>query len=168
MASGTAADWIVAGRVGKPHGLDGTVHVAEPEPSLLQDGAEVTVGGTARRIVRRAGTDARPLVRLEGCVSRDDAEALRGERLLVARTEAPALGTDEWWAADLEGCRVHDGATEVGTVLRLGALPSCEVLEVDRGDGARPLLVPLVREAVRSVDVAARRIEVDLGFLGEA
>ena len=30
------------------------------------------------------------------------------------------------------------------------------------------LLVPLVRDAIRSIDVAARRIDVDLGFLGES
>jgi hypothetical protein len=27
--------------------------------------------------------------------------------------------------------------------------------------------VPLVRDAIRSIDVAGRRIDVDLGFLGE-
>jgi 16S rRNA processing protein RimM len=51
-------------------------------------------------------------------------------------------------------------------VVRLLGLPSCEVLEVERSGG--PLLVPLVSDAVRSVDVAARRIDVDLRFLGEA
>ena len=45
-------------------------------------------------------------------------------------------------------------------VARMVALPSCEALEV--GD----LLIPLVRDAVRSVDLEARRIDVDLGFLG--
>ena len=35
------------------------------------------------------------------------------------------------------------------------------------GRTAPELLVPLVRDAVRSVDVAARRIDVDLAFLGE-
>ena len=39
-------------------------------------------------------------------------------------------------------------------------LPSCEVLEV--GD----LLIPLVSDAVRDVDVAGGRIDVDLEFLG--
>ena len=48
----------------------------------------------------------------------------------------------------------------------MSALPSCEVLEVDRPDGSE-LLVPLVRDAIRSIDVEARRIDVDLGFLGE-
>ena len=49
---------------------------------------------------------------------------------------------------------------------RMSALPSCEVLEVDRPDGSE-LLVPMVRDAIRSIDVEARRIDVDLGFLGE-
>jgi 16S rRNA processing protein RimM len=165
-----AADtgWIVAGRVARPHGLDGSFSVAEPEPALLGVGASVTVAGVARRLAGREGTDARPLVRLEGVGSRTDADALRGESLLVARAQAPALGDDEFWAADLERCLVVDGEREVGEVVRLMALPSCEVLEVRRAGASEeddPLLVPLVQDAVRSVDVAARRIDVDLRFL---
>lgn len=166
MAGGP--DWIVAGVVGRPHGLDGSVHVSQPQPVLLREGAVVTVGASSRRILRRAGTDARPLVRLDGCRTRDDAEALRGERLLVARQQAPPLGRDEWWAVDLEGCAVADGASAVGTVRRLVALPSCDVLEVERPGGDPLLLVPLVRDAVRAVDIGARRIDIDLAFLGEA
>jgi 16S rRNA processing protein RimM len=44
-------------------------------------------------------------------------------------------------------------------------LPSVEVLEVER-DGGEELLVPMVGDAVRSIDVEARRVDVDLGFLG--
>jgi ribosomal 30S subunit maturation factor RimM len=43
-------------------------------------------------------------------------------------------------------------------------LPSCEVLEVDRVGGGE-LLVPLIADAVRDVDVEAKRIDVDLAFL---
>jgi 16S rRNA processing protein RimM len=92
---------------------------------------------------------------------------MRGLELLLPRAAAPALGPDEWWAADLEGCTVTDGSVAVGVVRRMLALPSCEVLEVSRAAGGPDLLVPLVRDAVRSVDVAARRIDVDLVFLGE-
>ena len=44
--------------------------------------------------------------------------------------------------------------------------PGAEVpgAEVDRADGSE-LLVPMVRDAIRSIDVAARRIDVDMGFL---
>ncbi len=162
-----ASRFLRAGRVGSPHGLDGSFHVADAVASLLGLGDTVTVAGEPRTIARRAGHERRVIVRLEGCEDRGAAEALRGTELLVARDAALPLPEDEWWADELEGCAVHDGARAVGTVRRLLALPSCEVLEVER-PGAADLLVPLVADAVRAVDVAARRIDVDLGFLGEA
>jgi len=157
---------VLAGRVGRAHGLDGSFYVLEPYDSLLQHGQSVEVGSAARKIVRRAGTAAKPILRLEGCEDRTAAEALRGTDLTVAREAAPALEQDEWWAADLESCRVHDNDVEVGTVRRLLTLPSCEVLEVAR-PGGKDLLVPLVRDAVREVDVGEKRIDIDLAFLGE-
>jgi 16S rRNA processing protein RimM len=160
--------WLHAGVVGRPHGLDGSFHVAEPVAALLERGAEVRLGDTRRTIVRLAGHDERPIVRLEGCEDRHAAVALRGQELLVARSNAPDLEDDEWWATDLEGCAVRDGEREVGVVARLLALPSCEVLEVARVGDAPALLVPLVRDAVRDVDLDGRVIDVDLEFLGEA
>jgi 16S rRNA processing protein RimM len=154
---------LVAGRVGRPHGLDGSFHVVDPRPGLL-GAATLRVGDRDLAVTRRAGTDARPILRLEGIDDRDTADALRGSALLVARDEAPALADDEWYAEDLEGCVVVDGTRELGRVRRLIALPSCEALEVER-PGAPDLLVPLVRDAVRSVDVGGRRIDVDSGFL---
>ncbi|MGZ4293382.1 MAG: ribosome maturation factor RimM [Solirubrobacteraceae bacterium] len=160
--------WLRAGVVGRAHGLDGSFHVADPVASLLELGGEVRLGDTRRQIVRLAGHDARPIMRLEGCEDRDAAEALRGGELWVARANAPELEEDEWWATDLEGCAVRDGRREVGVVARLLALPSCEVLEVSRPEeGAPDLLVPLVRDAVRDVDLNRRVIDVDLRFLGE-
>jgi 16S rRNA processing protein RimM len=160
--------WLRAGVVGRPHGLDGSFHVAEPVAALLEMGTEVRLGDAHREIVRLAGHDGRPIVRLEGCEDRDAAEALRGQELFVARSHAPELEEDEWWATDLEGCSVLDGDREVGVVARLLALPSCEVLEVTRGEDAPDLLVPLIRDAVRRVDTDARVIDIDLQFLGEA
>jgi 16S rRNA processing protein RimM len=162
-----SSDWLVAGRVGRPHGLDGSFHVQRPRAELLARGASVIVAGSECEIVRRAGTDARPIVALAGCADRAGADGLRGEELLVARSAAPALDEDEFYAEELEGCHVHDAEVEVGVVRRLLALPSCEVLEVARAGGGADLLVPMVRDAVRDVDLAQRRIEVDLVFLGE-
>lgn len=167
MGEDARAEWLRAGRVGRPHGLDGSFHVTAPVPMLLQEGAEVTVGETARRIERRAGHERGVILRLEGCGDRASADALRGSDLLVRRLEAPVLDEDEWWAEELEGCQVTDAGQAVGVVRRLLALPSCEVLEVERADGRGELLVPLVSEAVRSVDVEGRVVDVDLGFLGE-
>lgn len=51
-------------------------------------------------------------------------------------------------------------------VARLLALPSCEVLEVSRGEGEPALLVPLIGDAVRIVDLENGYIDVDMEFLG--
>ena len=163
---GAAGRWLRAGRVGRPHGLDGSFHVLDASPPLLFAGARVLVGGEEATIARRAGDDRHPIVRLEGREDRVAAEALRGKELLVERSEVPTLEPDEWWAEDLEGCSVHDGGRHVGTVRALQALPSVDVLEVERADGGGELLVPLVTDAVRAVDVERKEIDIDLRFLG--
>ena len=132
-------------------------------PGSFAPGATVLVDGRAFEIDRLAGTADRPILRLAGCSSRSEAEALRGAEV---RVPAPPLEEGEYWASDLEGCTVVDGERRVGVVSRMVALPSCEALEVVRADGGE-LLVPMVRDAIRSVDVGARRIDVDLGFVGE-
>lgn len=159
------AGWLRAGRVGRPHGLDGSFHVSQASPLLLRVGDEVMIGGQARRITRRAGQDARPIIAVEGCEDRPSAQALQGETLLAAREGAPALPEDEWWVEDLEGCRVCDGERPIGTVTRLLPLPSVDVLEVTRPGGEAALLIPLVTDAVRAVDIDRKVIDVDLQFL---
>jgi 16S rRNA processing protein RimM len=153
--------------VGRPHGLDGSFHVTRPNPVLLQAAEAVRIGDRDLSITRRAGTDRRMILRLEDHDDRAAAESLRGKDVLVLRSAAPELGPDEWWAEDLAGCEVHDGDRAIGTVRRMLELPSCEVLEVQRLDGAGDLLVPLVTDAVREVDVQRRAIDIDLRFLGE-
>jgi 16S rRNA processing protein RimM len=159
---------LEAGRVGRPHGLDGSFHVTRPDARLLaavED--EIFVNGRAERIERRAGTDDRPILRLAGHAGREAAEALRGARLEVPLERAPALEPGEYWAHELEGCAVVDGERRVGEVRRMLPLPSCEALEVVRADGGATLLVPMVRDAIRSVDVGGKRIDVDMAFVGE-
>jgi 16S rRNA processing protein RimM len=124
------------------------------------------VRGRACRVERRAGTAERPILRLEGHSGREAAEALRGAGLTVPAGRAPALEEGEFWAHELVGCVVVDGERHVGEVRRMLPLPSCEALEVVLPDESE-LLVPMVRDAIRSVDVRARRIDVDLSFLGD-
>jgi 16S rRNA processing protein RimM len=140
---------VTAGRVGKPHGLDGSFYVEGPRHAL-PEGTALVVAGATHRIARRAGTDLRPLIRLSEV---PDPRPLRGEALLVE----DELGEDEWLASDLVGCRVPD----LGTVTRVLDAPSCSVLELDDGT-----LVPFISDAIERVDLEAREIHVNRGFLG--
>ena len=146
---------VTAGRVGRPHGLDGSFWVEEAGHPLPA-GTKVTVSGATLVVERRAGTDSRPLLRLGGVEGRDRARSLSGELLLVAEHDAP-LASDEWLAADLEGCEVKG----LGRVSRVLGAPSCDLLELEDGT-----LVPLISDAVRRIDLERRLIEVDHRFLG--
>ncbi|HYI99500.1 MAG TPA: hypothetical protein VEX36_07490 [Thermoleophilaceae bacterium] len=142
---------VTAGVVGRSHGLDGSFHVERPMQPL-EAGAVVNVAGAQRRVERSAGTEQRPLIRLEGVATREAAAELRGELLLVEDT----LGSDEWLAEDLVGCRVEG----LGVVTRVIDSPSCDLLELEGGQ-----LVPLISDAVARVDVEGRTIEVHRRFL---
>ena len=138
---------MTAGRVGKPHGYDGSFYV-EGARHPLPVGVRLTVADRSCFVERRAGTDERPLIRLEGVA---DPRAVRGELLLVE----DELADGEWLAADLVGLDVPGH----GRVVRVIDAPSCSVLELEDG-----VLVPFVSDAIRSVGEA--EILIDEDFLG--
>ena len=139
---------MTAGRVGKPHGLDGSFYVDTPRHPL-PEGTSLVLAGDTHAIARRAGTDERPLIRLEGV---DDPRSIRGELLLVE----DELGDDEWLASQLIGLSVP-GA---GTVSQVIDAPSCSLLELTDGR-----LIPFITDAVRSIDLEAGEIQVNPDYL---
>ena len=70
---------MTAGRVGKPHGLDGSFYV-DGASHPLAVGTSLTIAERVHEVERRAGTDERPLIRLGGV---ENPRELRGELLLV-------------------------------------------------------------------------------------
>lgn len=159
------------GRIGKAHSLDGSFGVTRPKGEHLTLGVVVTVNGVEREIVRRSGTDAKPILRLEGIDGIDATEALRGADLLVPRDSLPALPDDEYWPDDLVGLPVRATTGEsVGEVAEVLVMPSVDVLRVrwTAESGRADLLVPLNRDAVPVFDVASRDVAIDLAFMGEA
>jgi 16S rRNA processing protein RimM len=141
---------VTAGRVGKAHGRDGSFYV-EGAQIEFAEGTHVRLGEAEYEVVRRAGTDDRPLVRLDGI---DDPAALRGEIMLIDEE----LEEGEYLVADLLGCEVPG----LGHVVRVLDAPSCTLLEV----GEEGRLVPLIGDAVKRVDLEGKIIEVDREFLG--
>jgi 16S rRNA processing protein RimM len=140
---------VTAGRVGKPHGLDGSFYVEGPRHAL-PEGCSVALESRSYTVERRAGTDRRPLIRLSGL---SDPRPHRGRELLVE----DELAEGEWLAADLVGL----GVPGMGSVARVIDSPSCSLLELDDGT-----LVPFISDAIERVDLEARVIHVNRGFLG--
>lgn len=159
---------IVVGRIGRPHGLDGSIHLDGHGGVVpLDPGTQVEVGGRAAVIVGRKGTAERPILRLDLARDRDGAEALRGQAVTVSGglLPAPATDGDEYFHVDLVGCAVRCGSRELGTVHDVLAYPANDVLDVRPHDGSERLLIPFVDDVVLHVDVAERVVGVREDFL---
>jgi 16S rRNA processing protein RimM len=173
-------DYLVVGRIGKPHGLRGEVSVEprtdEPERRFA---AGATVGTRRDRPGDRDGRtltvrghrwhSGRLLLTFEEIADRDAAEEARGTLLVVPvdpdeRPEDP----EEFYDHQLVGLTVvtPDGAT-VGRLKEVvhGTAQDLLVVDVD----GREVLVPFVSTLVPDVDLAGGLIVVDdrPGLLGE-
>lgn len=155
---------VCVGAVAGAFGVRGEVRLksfcARPEaiagygPLATEDGREfaVTLGSPI------AGGIA---ARLSGIATRDQAEALRGQRLYADRARLPALADDEFYHADLLGLEVRDlGGALLGRVAAVLNHGAGDLLEVRRPGGAS-ILLPFTREVVPIVDLAAGRLVAD-------
>jgi 16S rRNA processing protein RimM len=153
---------LEVGYIARAHGVRGEVrvHLHSAESTALFDVPRVFLDGVERAILSARPTNGGAvLVVFEGVADRDAAEAMRGQRVAVARDDI-ALAEGEYFLADLPGCEV---VTEAGAPLgRVAEVMHAaqDLLVIHDGDEER--LVPIVPEFVRAVDVAARRIVVDL------
>ena len=149
------SDLVKVGRVGKPHGLDGSfvVEHASEDAERFSKGASLHVDGEPAEIVGSKRSRGRPVIRL-------DREAPRGAELAVPRDQLPPAGEDEYYEFQLVGLAVEEeGGRQLGSVAALIPGPANDVLELDSG-----LLLPLVGACIQQVDLAAGRILIARGF----
>ena len=151
-----ASDLVAVGRVGRPHGLDGSFFVEGPSErsEAFASGAVLYADGEPLKIVAsKRGSQNRPVIKLERQVA-------RGATLAVPRDSLPALGDDEYYAFQLVGLVVEEeGGRLLGRVADVVDYPANDVLELDSG-----LSLPLVEACVRKVDLDGGRIVVTAGF----
>ena len=145
------------GRVGRPHGLDGSFFVEGPSEraDAFAAGAVVYVDGEPAKIVSsKRGSQSRPVIRLERRVD-------RGAELAVPRETLPELAEDEYYTFQLVGLAVEEeGGRQLGRVRDVLDYPANDVLELDSGHA-----LPLVEACVRKVDLEGGRIVVAPGFV---
>ena len=153
---------LLAGEVGKPHGILGEVYVVpiSDDPRRFEPGSRLLrADGRAIVVVDSRVHGNRLLVKFEGTDTRTDAEGLRGP-LFIPGDLVRDLGDDEYWQYDLAGCRVVDvRGSEIGVVTRIDQGVVHDLIAVDTERGER--LVPMVKDLVVEVDVEGRLVVVD-------
>ena len=99
---------------------------------------------------------------VEGVVTKEDADALRGIDLFATREQLPQADDDEFYYADLIGLAVFDtGGTELGTVKHVMDHGAGDLLEVQGPKLKDTVLVPFTKAAVPTVDVTGGRVVID-------
>jgi 16S rRNA processing protein RimM len=110
------------------------------------------------RAVRRRG--ATLMAQWEGLESKEDADALKGAEVAVARSEFPVLPGGEHYLVDLIGNRVvNREGVQLGLVVGLREAGPARWLEVD--DGHQVHLIPLAEQYLDAIDVEAQVVRVD-------
>ena len=150
---------IVVGRIGRAHGLDGSVYLEGHGGVVpLRPGTRVRVGEQPATVAARRGIERRPIVRFNLASTREEAEALRGRPVTVDSADLPQTDADEYFHVDLIGCEVVAGDRRLGEVVDVLQYPANDVLDVRDGD--QQLLIPFAEDALLEVDVPGRRIAV--------
>jgi 16S rRNA processing protein RimM len=149
-------DLVSIGRVGRPHGTDGSfvVEHASEDEARFAVGAVLTADGEPAEVVasKRVG-GGRRAIKLDRHVS-------RGTELCVSRADLPEPSEDSYYVFQLVGLGVEEeGGRELGRVVDVTPGPANDALELDNG-----ALLPLVEDCIRAVDLDTGRIVVAPGF----
>jgi 16S rRNA processing protein RimM len=147
---------IPIGKVGRPHGIDGAFFVEQPsdDDRWWKTGASFLAGGSEVTGVAHRRSSGRPVVKL-------DRDVGRGTLLEVERDALPPTEEDEYYAFELVGLTVQEETgRELGSVKLVTPGIANDVLELDTG-----VLLPMVEDCVKSVDLDAGRIVVAPGFV---
>jgi 16S rRNA processing protein RimM len=124
-------------------------------------------GRTLEIIEGRPVKDDMLVVRFAGLADREAVRSLTGQNLIVDRANLPETeDEDEFYHADLIGLRAEDAAGTVhGTIVEIHNHGAGDLLLIALNGTRATALLPFTREAVPKVDMKARCILIEPGFL---
>lgn len=158
---------IRIGIVSGTHGLRGAVKVRtdDPDSTTLNSIPRVFIDAGAGPLEHKIQTVAalgagRFRIVFEGVADIDSAQALKTAIVMAARDELPPRGPAEFYFFEVEGAEVllPDG-TVVGRIEEMFSTGGNDVWVV-RGAG-REVLIPVIADIVKVMDLAARRITIE-------
>jgi 16S rRNA processing protein RimM len=160
--------YICIGHIGRPFGYDGRVQVV-PRTDFPQ-----RFERTARIFVRQPGGErcvftitqaqvqnGRVTLKFAGLDSREAVLAWQGADIEVGREEVEPLPDGSWYIFDLIDAEVNSPTHgTIGRVTDVLRLASNDILVVDAH--GREVLIPMIGTVIKHVDIAAKRIEINV------
>ncbi len=162
------SDFVLVGRVVKPHGLRGEVLIRAltENPDRFAEGAELLLGpdlDSAEPVIVEGSRNHKGalLVYFDGYASIEEAETLRDWLIFVESSELGHLDeADAFWEHEIIGLDVvHRDGTALGKVQEVHTRPAQDLWAIDTPSGE--VLFPAAKELVVSVDLEAGRVVID-------
>jgi len=159
-------DHICVGAIAGSFGVQGEVRLksfcSDPEaiasygPLYGEDGKTTYKVKLTRPVAGGLGA------RISGVETKEQADALKGVSLYVAKSKLPSLPDDEFYHADLIGLDAFDtGGKLLGRVQAVHNHGAGDLLEITGPGLKTALLLPFTLLAVPTVDLSAGRIIVE-------
>jgi 16S rRNA processing protein RimM len=160
------ADHVCVGAIAGAFGVRGEVRLksfcAVPEDIASYGALQPEDGSRSFTIKLTAPVKGGFAARLGGVATKEDADALKGQRLYAPRDALPNLPDDEFYHADLIGLEACDtGGKPLGRISAVLNHGASDLLEIRAPGQRHTTLVPFTAEIVPTVDLKAGRIIVD-------
>ena len=159
-------DFLEIGTITGTHGIHGEVRVnpACDSPEFFTAFDVLYWDPEGKQPVRVLSARAHKnlaLLQLEGVDSIEAAQAFCRRTLFFRRADA-RLEEGRYFVAELLGCEVfdaHDPSVRYGTISDVTETGANDVWHIQTPEG-REILIPVIDDVVKAVDIDARRIEV--------
>lgn len=156
---------IAVGRVAGAFGVRGEVRITAftEEPLALARFRELKRQDGSPGLTILSARDAKGgiICRCAGVETKEQADALRGQRLFIPRDALPAPDDDEFYLADLMGLAVltPEGET-LGLIKSVQDFGAGDILEITPAGGGPTWYLAFTRETVPTVDIAGGKVIV--------
>lgn len=154
-----AGEFVLLGKVTKPHGIRGEVKIypysGQPENFLHYSKVfidQISSSDLVPYVIRKSRVQGKlAVVELAGCSTRNDAEELAGREIWLMHDDLPELDDTEYYWLDLENKRVvtEDGL-ELGTVTEIIETGAHDIINVAGPD--QEYLIPVHEHFVLRID----------------
>lgn len=152
------------GKVVNTHGIRGEIKIQPwcDDPGIFDELAYLYIGGRRYEVLRTRFHKNCEIVAVEGIETIDDAEQLRNQIVTIEREMLGELPEGTYYIADLEGLTVRTAEGEVlGTIDEVIKTGSNDVY-VLKSPRKKPVLIPVIDQVVREVNLEEGYVLVEL------
>ncbi|MBK7142110.1 MAG: 16S rRNA processing protein RimM [bacterium] len=165
---------ITVGKLGKTRGLHGELYVTPLTdfPDRFLDLTEIFVGNRGvwekMKIISSRLVGGRPVLGFESFTTPEASARLTNRELAVPRDQVVDLPEDMYYVFEIIGCAVYSdaGGAQLGELVDVEHYPANDAYVVRMTDGSRRML-PATKQAIKTVDLQAKRMVVDADSLLE-